>query len=102
MKNTFKPAKTGNNSGRKPTSASSRVSKGIYNHLSSDPGVCGGKICIKGTRITVALVLELLASDMTVKQILEEYDSLTREDVMAALRYAAHLAHARVVLSKAA
>jgi uncharacterized protein (DUF433 family) len=88
---------------RKDTAKTSKKSapSDVYERLSSDPKVCGGKICIKGTRIAVALVLELLASGMTTEEILAEYETLTKDDVLAALRYPAHLAHARIVAKAA-
>ncbi|WP_437778741.1 DUF433 domain-containing protein [Sorangium sp. So ce1097] len=53
------------------------------------PGLLGGKPCIKGTRISVEFILELLASGATPEQILEGYPQLTSEGLSAALRYAA-------------
>ena len=54
-----------------------------------DPAVRSGKPCIKGTRITVYDILEYLAGDMSEDQILEDFPSLTREDIRAALEFAA-------------
>ena len=54
-----------------------------------NPQVLVGKPVIKGTRIAVELVIELLAEGRTEKQILEEYPQLCLEDVRAAVRYAA-------------
>lgn len=53
------------------------------------PGVRSGKPCIKGTRITVYDVLEYLAGGMTEDAILADFPSLTREDIRAALAFAA-------------
>jgi uncharacterized protein (DUF433 family) len=53
------------------------------------PGVRGGKPCIKGTRITVYDVLEYLAGGMTEDQILADFPSLARDDIRAALAFAA-------------
>ena len=55
----------------------------------SDPQVLGGKPCVRGTRLTVELLLELAASGATHEQILAQYPQLTREGVAAAFRYAA-------------
>jgi uncharacterized protein (DUF433 family) len=63
-----------------------------------DPEVCGGKPCIKGTRIWVALVLDLLADGMTEDELLAEYPQLAHEDVLAAIAYGAEAARERVVL----
>ncbi|RLE99469.1 MAG: DUF433 domain-containing protein [Thermoprotei archaeon] len=53
-----------------------------------DPKVLVGKPIIKGTRIAVEFILELLANDWTVEDILRNYPQLKREDVLAALKYA--------------
>lgn len=57
--------------------------------ISIDPAVRSGKPCIKGTRITVYDVLEYLAGGMTEADILRDFPSLTREDIMATLEFAA-------------
>jgi uncharacterized protein (DUF433 family) len=54
-----------------------------------DPKVLVGKPLIKGTRLSVEFILDLLANDWTVKQVLGEYPQLEREDVMAILKYVA-------------
>jgi len=53
------------------------------------PKVCFGKPCIRGTRIWVSLILDLLASGMTTKEIIKEYAHLTKEDIQAAIAYGA-------------
>lgn len=55
----------------------------------SNPAVLGGKPCIRGTRISVELILEILASGGTPTGILESYPNLEPEGVAAAVRYAA-------------
>ncbi len=55
----------------------------------ADPKVLGGKPVIKGTRISVEFVLELLASGVSEKDILTEYPHLKKEDIKACLEYAA-------------
>lgn len=57
--------------------------------ISIDPAVRSGKPCVKGTRITVYDVLEYLAGGMTEEQILRDFPSLAREDIKAALEFAA-------------
>lgn len=52
----------------------------------------GGRACIRGMRITVSLVLSLLANRMTVEEILRDYPDLEAEDIHACLQYAAFLA----------
>jgi uncharacterized protein (DUF433 family) len=65
--------------------------------ISIDPNVCHGKPCIKGTRIWVSLIVDNLAAGSTEGEILEAYPSLTREDISAALAYAAEMARERYV-----
>ena len=54
----------------------------------ADPDVLVGKPVIKGTRISVELVMDLLAAGYTTDQIIEQYDHLIREDIQACLAYA--------------
>jgi len=65
--------------------------------ISVNPRVCHGKACIKGTRIMVSVVLDNLAEGSSREQILEDYPSLTIEDIDAALSYAGELARERSV-----
>ena len=53
-----------------------------------DAGICHGKACIKGTRIMVSNILNLLAHGATVEEVLAGYPQLARADVLAALEYA--------------
>lgn len=53
-----------------------------------DPEILTGKPVIKGTRISVEFILELLSSGMTIDEIIKEYPHLKREDILAALSYA--------------
>ena len=69
----------------------------LLERISIDPGICGGKPCIKGTRIWVSLILDFLADDMTEAELLSEYPGLTHEDVLAALAYGAEAARERVI-----
>ena len=62
-----------------------------FDRITFDPAVMGGKACIRGMRITVNLVLNLLANGMSLDDILQAYPYLEREDVMQVLRYAAWL-----------
>jgi len=63
--------------------------KDLLNRISVNPHVCFGKPCVKGTRIWVSLLLDLLADGMTIEEILKEYPQLKREDVLAAMAYGA-------------
>lgn len=62
----------------------------IQDHISINPEVRFGKPCIKGTRIAVRDILGWLASDMSIEEILEDFPSLTRDDILAALAFAAN------------
>ena len=65
--------------------------------ISVDPAVCHGRACVKGTRIMVSVVLDNFAAGLTTDDIVSSYPSLTREDVQAAMAYAADLARERMV-----
>ena len=65
-------------------------------HISSDPTVCHGKACIKGTRVLVSVILDNLAEGETHEAIARAY-WITEEDVQATLHYAAELAKDRIV-----
>ncbi len=58
-------------------------------HFQRDPGVCGGEPVIKGTRVTVRTILASLAEGARREEILEDFPSLTEEDVRAVIAYAA-------------
>jgi uncharacterized protein (DUF433 family) len=60
--------------------------------ISSNPDILHGKPCITGTRIAVYMIVGLIAAGESYEQILEDYPSLTREDITAALQYASRLA----------
>ena len=65
--------------------------------ITLDPAICHGKPCIRGLRYPVENLLELLAGGMTIEQILADFEDLEREDILAALAYAARLAHVKRV-----
>ncbi|MCA1732767.1 MAG: DUF433 domain-containing protein [Acidobacteria bacterium] len=56
--------------------------------ITTNPAQCGGRPCIRGMRIRVSDVLDLLASGLTAEQVLEELPDLEAEDILASLRYA--------------
>ena len=64
--------------------------------ISIDPNICHGRVCIKGTRIMVAVILDNLAAGEPVEAIMRDYH-LDWEDIQAALHYAAELARDRIV-----
>lgn len=57
--------------------------------ITHDPNVMGGRPCIRGLRVTVGMIVGLLASGKTADEILKAYPYLEREDISAALSYAA-------------
>jgi uncharacterized protein (DUF433 family) len=61
------------------------------NRIVVDPKIMVGKPIIKGTRITVELILRLLAQGQTIEEILKAYPHLKREDILAALEYATEI-----------
>ena len=63
-----------------------------FERITFDPDVMGGRACIRGMRVTVSLVVNLVASGMSTEKILEAYPYLEAEDVSECLRYAAWLA----------
>jgi len=69
----------------------------LLKRISIDPKVCFGKPCIRGTRIWVSLIVDNLAAGIPEEEILKAYPSLTKEDIRAALAYAAELTHDRYV-----
>ena len=66
--------------------------------ITFDQNVMGGKVCIRGMRITVALVVNLVANGMTVDEIIADYPDLEPEDINQALRYAAWAAEDAISL----
>jgi uncharacterized protein (DUF433 family) len=69
----------------------------LLERISVDPRICFGKPCIRGHRIWVSFVLDLLSLGLSVEEILEEYPQLTREDVLACVAYDAEISRERFV-----
>ena len=65
----------------------------MLNRITIDPEVCHGKPTIRGSRLLVTTILELLASGMTWDEIIDDYPNLELEDIQACLNYAVRLAH---------
>ncbi len=63
----------------------------LLSRISIDPNICSGKPCIKGHRVWVSLILDLLAAGETIKTILEEYPSVEKEDILACIAYDAEM-----------
>lgn len=66
------------------------------NRITFNPIIMGGRACIRGMRITAALLINLVANGMTVDEIMDSYPYLEAEDVHQALQYAAWLAEENV------
>lgn len=64
----------------------------LLSRITIDPAVCHGKPCVRGLRYPVETLLELLSSGMTTEEILADYEDLERDDLLAALAFAARLA----------
>lgn len=60
--------------------------------ITFDPKIMAGKACIRGMRVTVSLLVNLVANGMTTKEIIEDYPYLEKEDIQQALQYVAWLA----------
>lgn len=71
-------------------------------YITIEPGKRSGQPCIRGLRITVGDILGYLAAGMTIEEILEDFPMLTREDILAALAYAADEQNRTTVLNSAA
>lgn len=63
--------------------------------ITIDPEICHGKPCVRGLRYPVETILEWLAAGMSTEQILDDYEDLEPEDILAALGFAARLAHVK-------
>lgn len=68
----------------------------MFERITFDPQIMGGRACIRGMRITVSLVLSLIANGMNNGEIIEAYPYLEEEDIQACLKYAAFLANEEI------
>jgi uncharacterized protein (DUF433 family) len=68
----------------------------MHERIAVDPNICHGQACVKGTRIPVHQIIGMLANGDTIDELLKEYPSLQREDILACLEYAASLAEEHV------
>lgn len=69
----------------------------LLDRISIDPAVCFGKPRIRGTRIWVSLLLDLLTDGMTMEEIQQEYPQLRTDDIRAAIAYGAEMSRERIV-----
>jgi len=63
----------------------------LLSRISINPNICFGKACIRGHRIWVSLILDLLAGGASIEELLEEYTGLEREDILACIAYGAEM-----------
>jgi len=68
----------------------------VDERITIDPRICHGQACVEGTRIPVHQIVHMLANGDSVEELLHEYPTLTREDILACLDYAASLAEEQV------
>lgn len=59
-----------------------------FDRITQNPGVMGGKPCIRGLRVTVGMIVGQIGAGRTIEELLADYPYLDREDIMQALRYA--------------
>ena len=69
----------------------------LLKRISINPNICFGKPCIKGHRIWVSLILDFLASGMSIPEILEQYPGLTEADIYTCIAYGAEMARERYI-----
>jgi uncharacterized protein (DUF433 family) len=69
----------------------------LLQRISIDPAICFGKPCIRGRRIWVSLILDMLAAGATIDELLADYPGLEREDIHACLAYASEMSRERYV-----
>ena len=60
-----------------------------FNRITRQPGVMGGKACVRGMRVTVGMLVGQIGAGRTIEEVLTDYPYLEREDILQALRYAA-------------
>ena len=68
----------------------------MFERITFDPAVMGGRACIRGMRMTVSLVVNLVANGMSTEDIVREYPELGADDIRQALQYASALANEEI------
>jgi uncharacterized protein (DUF433 family) len=72
-----------------------RLMSTFKDRITINPGICHGSPTVRGLRYPVDMILDLLSSGMTVDEILEDYEDLEHEDILAVLAYAARLSRVK-------
>ncbi|MCC7040226.1 MAG: DUF433 domain-containing protein [Burkholderiales bacterium] len=70
----------------------------LFDRITQNPAVMGGKPCIRGMRVTVGMIVGQIAAGQTIEELLTDFPYLDREDIIQALRYAAWRAEEREVV----
>ncbi|MGH7932889.1 MAG: DUF433 domain-containing protein [Candidatus Binataceae bacterium] len=73
------------------------INEQLLKRITIDPNICFGKPCIRGHRLWVSLILDLLANGSTVSEILDNYAGIEEADVLACIAYGAEMARERFV-----
>lgn len=68
----------------------------MFNRITFDSNMMGGRACIRGMRIPVSLVVNLVANGMSFEEIIREYPDLEAEDIRQSLQYAAFLTNEEI------
>jgi len=68
----------------------------MFDRITFDPAVMGGRACVRGMRITVSLIVNLVANGMSTEDIIREYPELESEDIRQSLQYASALANEEI------
>ncbi|MEL6629251.1 MAG: DUF433 domain-containing protein [Bacteroidota bacterium] len=79
-----------------------KMSDSLLSRITADREILGGKPILRGMRISVAMILELLAKGATMQEILEDYPALEMADIQASLLYAYHLMEGEEVIARVA
>ena len=69
----------------------------LLDRITIDPEICHGKPTIRGLRYPIEIILQLMGSGMTTDEILEDYEDLEKEDIMAVLMYASKLTQVKSI-----
>jgi uncharacterized protein (DUF433 family) len=73
------------------------MEKALLQRITIDPDICHGKPCIRGLRYPVEFILELLSSGMSIEEILDDYEDLERDDILATLLFATRLTQVKSI-----
>ena len=71
----------------------------LLERIVTDPAICHGKPCIRGHRVWVSLIVDLLADGLTADEILAQYPGLEADDVRASIAYASEMTRERIVIT---